>query len=231
MEEKAIMKKISKFKSQNLNFGFKIPMLLLCTLQCLLFTTAYASTAGDVVSDIQKKFSAIKDVKGTFSQTSYLKDLEKTEKYSGTFYIKKPYAIMWEYKSPRDEKVFVNNTVTWIYKKAQNQAIKTRFSKETYSQVPIALLSSLDDLSTNFDISNADQDHLNLKPKKQMGTIREIIVETSPGSFPVKSLTAIDQYGNIIMIELRDIKINSGLEDSLFIFNPPPGVEVFDMSQ
>lgn len=206
-------------------------MLLLCTLQCLLFTTAYASTAGDVVSDIQKKFSAIKDVKGTFSQTSYLKDLEKTEKYSGTFYIKKPYAIMWEYKSPRDEKVFVNNTVTWIYKKAQNQAIKTRFSKETYSQVPIALLSSLDDLSTNFDISNADQDHLNLKPKKQMGTIREIIVETSPGSFPVKSLTAIDQYGNIIMIELRDIKINSGLEDSLFIFNPPPGVEVFDMSQ
>ena len=206
-------------------------MLLLCTLQCLLFTTAYASTAGDVVSDIQKKFSAIKDVKGTFSQTSYLKDLEKTEKYSGTFYIKKPYAIMWEYKSPRDEKVFVNNTVTWIYKKAQNQAIKTRFSKETYSQVPIALLSSLDDLSTNFDISNADQDHLNLKPKKQMGTIREIIVETNPGSFPVKSLTAIDQYGNIIMIELRDIKINSGLEDSLFIFNPPPGVEVFDMSQ
>ena len=206
-------------------------MLLLCTLQCLLFTTAYASTAGDVVSDIQKKFSAIKDVKGTFSQTSYLKDLEKTEKYSGTFYIKKPYAIMWEYKSPRDEKVFVNNTVTWIYKKAQNQAIKTRFSKETYSQVPIALLSSLDDLSTNFDISNADQDHLNLKPKKQMGTIREIIVETSPGSFPVKSLTDIDQYGNIIMIELRDIKINSGLEDSLFIFNPPPGVEVFDMSQ
>jgi outer membrane lipoprotein carrier protein len=191
----------------------------------------FALSDNDIVNDIQKKFSAIKDLKGTFSQTSYLKDLEKTEKYSGTFYIKKPYAIMWEYNSPRDEKVFVNKTDTWIYKKSQKQAIKTRFSKETYSQVPIALLSSLDDLRTDFDISHADEGHLNLKPKKQMGTIREIVVETGPGSFPVRSLTAIDQYGNIIMIELGDIKINSGLEDSLFTFNPPPGVEVFDMSQ
>jgi len=234
MEEEAIMKKLSGDSSQQSAKKFVALLLftfLLVTCFLSFVNVIHAATADDVVSDLQQKFSAIKDMKGTFSQTSYLKDLEKTEKYSGTFYIKKPYAIMWEYKSPRDEKVFVNNTVTWIYKKAQKQAIKTRFSKETYSQVPIALLSSLDDLSTNFDISHAEQGHLNLKPKKKMGTIREIIVETSPGSFPVKSLTAIDQYGNIIMLELGDIKINSGLEDSLFIFNPPPGVEVFDMSQ
>ncbi len=196
-----------------------------------LVTSVHAATTDDMVNDIQKKFSAINDLKGTFSQTSYLKDLEKTEKYAGTFYIKKPHAIMWEYKAPRDEKVFINNTDTWLYKKSRKQAIKTRFSKETYSQVPIALLSSLDDLKTDFDISHAEQGHLNLKPKKRMGTIREIIVETGSESFPVKSLSAIDQYGNIVMIEFGDIKINSGLEDSIFIFNPPPGVEVFDMTR
>jgi len=204
-------------------------LLFICHLS--LVTVIHAATVDDIVNDIQKKFSAIYDFKGTFSQTSYLKDLEKTEKYTGTFYIKKPYAIMWEYKAPRDEKVFINNTDTWIYKKSRKQAIKTRFSKETYSQVPIALLNSLDNLKTDYDISHAEQGHLNLKPKKRMGTIQEIIVETGSESFPVKSLSAIDQYGNIVMIELGDIKINSGLEDSIFIFNPPPGVEVFDMTR
>jgi len=209
----------------------KLVTILIFICHLSLVTVIHAATTDDIVNDIQKKFSAINDLKGTFSQTSYLKDLEKTERYAGTFYIKKPYAIMWEYKAPRDEKMFINNTDTWIYKKSQKQAIKTRFSKEAYSQVPIALLNSLDDLKSDFDISHAEQGHLNLKPKKQMGTIREIIVETAPGSFPVKSLTAVDQYGNIIMIELGDIKINSGLADSIFIFNPPPGVEVFDMTR
>ena len=43
--------------------------------------------------------------------------------------------------------------------------------------------------------------------------------------------TIIDTYGNIIMVELEQVKINPGLEDSLFIFNIPPGAEVFDMNK
>jgi len=60
---------------------------------------------------------------------------------------------MWEYKAPRDEKVIVNGTDTWIYKKSQKQAVRTRFSKEAYSQVPIALLNNLENLRADFDIT------------------------------------------------------------------------------
>jgi outer membrane lipoprotein carrier protein len=193
--------------------------------------SAFALSVDDMIDDIQKKFAGIHDMKGAFSQTSYLKDLEKTETYAGAFYIKKPSGIMWEYKAPRDEKVIINGTDTWIYKKSQKQAVKTRFSKEAYSQVPIALLNDLENLRADFDITLMEQDTLNLKPKHQMGFIREIILKTNSKNFPVKMLEIFDAYGNKITIALTGIKTNSGLDDSLFTFTPPPGVEVYDMGQ
>ena len=72
---------------------------------------------------------------------------------------------------------------------------------------------------------------LNLVPKRKMGFIKMLVLETVSGDFPIKMFTIIDTYGNIIMIELENIKTNPGLEDSLFIFKTPPGVEVFDMSR
>ena len=52
-----------------------------------------------------------------------------------------------------------------------------------------------------------------------------------PDGFPIKMFTIIDTYGNIIMIELKEIKTNLGLDISTFIFKVPQGAEVFDMSK
>ncbi len=210
---------------------FFIFFLLLLTLHSSLFTLVYAATVDDIVKDLQKKFSEIKDLKGTFNQTSYLKDLEKTEIYSGTFFMKKPDRIMWSYKAPRDEKIFITGNDTWIYKKSRNQALKSKFSKEAYSQIPIALLNSFDNLAADFEIALIDEDKLSLKPRKSSGAVREIIVRTAQRKFPIKMLKVSDIYGNVITIELLDVENNPGLDNALFVFTPPEGAEVFDMSQ
>jgi outer membrane lipoprotein-sorting protein len=68
-------------------------------------------------------------------------------------------------------------------------------------------------------------------PKRRIGFIKTLVLETGSGDFPIKMFTIFDTYGNIIMIELQDVKTNLGLDDSLFIFKTPPDAEVFDMSQ
>jgi len=196
-----------------------------------LVTVLHAATLDDVVNDLRTRLSGIQSVKGTFSQTSYLKDLEREEKYSGAFFIKKPSQLMWEYKTPRDEKVIINGTETWVYKKSEKQAIKTGFSKEAYSQVPIALLNSLENIRTDFDIALAEKDVLRLRPKHRLGFIQEIILKAGAKGFPVKTLKVFDMYGNIITIELAGVEVNPKLDDALFQFAPPPGVEVFDMNR
>jgi outer membrane lipoprotein carrier protein len=194
-------------------------------------TPVSAATLDEMVDRIQKIFSEITDLQGSFAQTSYIKDLEETQKYSGTFFLKKPSSVMWEYAKPRDEKVVIRDTDTWIYKKAENQVIKTKFTKEAYSQVPIALLSGMERIRDDFALSVPEENALQLVPKQRIGFIKTIVMEVVPGDFPVKTFTVIDTYGNIIMIELSGVKINPGLDDSLFIFTPPPGAEVYDMSK
>lgn len=203
------------------------------TLIILFMPTITASAAGvdETVEMIQKKFETIKEIKGTFSQTSYIKDLEETQEFSGTFFLIKPDLMMWEYKSPRDEKIVINGTETWIYKRSQNQVIKTTFSKESYSQVPIAILQSFDNIRNDFDITMPEKNSLQLIPKQKIGFIKTLVLETRTDGFPIKMFTIIDTYGNIIMIELNEIKTNPGLDASIFIFKVPEGAEVFDMSR
>jgi outer membrane lipoprotein carrier protein len=190
-----------------------------------------ASTTNDMVDAIQKKLAKINDIKGTFSQKSYIKDLEETQHYSGTFFIKKPFYMMWQYDKPRDEKVIIRDTETWIYKRSQNQVIKTKFTKEAYSQVPIALLTSLENIKADFDITRPTESALQLVPKRRIGFIKTLVIETTSGDFPIKMFTIFDTYGNIIMIELKNVRINPGLDDSLFIFKIPSGAEVYDLTQ
>ena len=201
------------------------------TFNSLVATAASAAGVDETVEMIQKKFETIKELKGTFSQTSYIKDLEETQKFSGTFFLIKPSRMMWEYAKPRDEKVIINGTETWIYKRSQNQVIKTTFSKESYSQVPIAILQSFENIRDDFDITMPEENALQLMPKRKIGFIKTLILETATDSFPIKMFTIIDTYGNIIMIELENIKTNPGLDPSTFIFKVPQGAEVFDMSK
>lgn len=206
-------------------------LTLLFAFHSSLFTLADAGTVNDKVDALQKQLASITDITGSFSQSSYIKDIEETQKYSGTFLIKKPAFMMWEYAAPRDEKVVIRDNDTWIYKKSQNQVIKTTFSKKSYSQVPIALLLSMEKIRDDFEITMPEKNALQLVPKREIGFIKTLLIETASGNFPIKMFTIFDTYGNIIMIELSNIKTNTGLEDALFKFTVPEGAEVFDMNQ
>ncbi len=209
----------------------------LLTSNFSLLTSASAANSksqdqlSEIVDGIQKKLAGIRDIKGTFIQNSYIKDLDQKQKYTGNFFIKKPARVMWEYSSPRDEKVLIRETNTQIYKKSQNQLIKMKFSKENYNQVPIAMLESLENIWKDFDVSLTQGNALQLIPKRKTGSIKTIVLETASDDFPLKMFTIFDKYDNIIMIELDKLETNSGLDDSLFILKTPPDVEVFDMGK
>jgi len=220
-------------KAQRLK-GIKICCLLvflLVTSHWSLATVVNAADVNDIVERIQKKYAEIHDIQGMFYQTSYLKDLDRTEKYSGKFYIKKPSRLRWEYGAPRDEEVLIMGDEIWIYKKSEKQVLKSRFSKDAYSQIPIAMLESLKNLESDYKIEMTADEVLELVPRQRMGSINRLILMTGSGAFPINSFTIFDKYGNSNVIELKNLTINSGLEDSFFIFKMPSGAELFDYSR
>jgi outer membrane lipoprotein carrier protein len=192
---------------------------------CIL-PSAYATSVDVEIIKIQKAYENIKDIKGSFIQKSYIKDLKKTETFKGTFYIKRPLRMKWSYEGNNAQDVLINNDEITIYQKKEKQAFRGRFDRETYGQAPIALLSGFGSIQEEFTVSDKEGKLL-LKPKKPMGGILSIEMGLSDGTFPIRSFTVIDSYSNRITMDLRDVRINTGLEDAFFNPALPKDVKIF----
>jgi chaperone LolA len=192
-----------------------------------LTATVFASDADENISKIQKAYEGIKDLKGSFVQKSVIKDLNKTETFKGEFFIKPPLKMKWIFKGKTVQDLIINNDTVLIIKKAEKQAYKSRFDRNTYGQAPVALLSGFGNIKEEFNVSGKGGT-LILKPKKPMGNVTSIKITVSDIDFPIKSFTINDTYSNVIEIELRNVKTNTGLKDSFFELTVPKGVNVFE---
>jgi len=188
------------------------------------------ASAEDEITAIQKSYEDIKDIKGSFVQKSYIRDLKRKDTIRGQFYIKRPMKMKWEYRGENGQEVFINGDEIIMYQKKDKQAFKGTFNRDTYGQAPIALLSGFGKIREEFTASEKSG-RIVLKPRKPMGDIVSIEIEPSHEGFPIKSFTINDSYSNKIEMILSDVEINTGLEDKLFKPSLPKNVKVYDYKQ
>lgn len=199
---------------------FFVAVLMLLIIPSHLF----ASEADEAVTRIQQAYEGIKDSRGKFTQTSYVKDLKRTDTYKGQFFIKPP-KMKWEYKGDKAQTVYVTGGDIVIYQKKDNQAFRSRFDRATYGQAPIALLGGFGDIKKEFETSMKGG-LLSLKPRKPMGNITRIEIAPSESGFPIEAIAIFDTLGNRIDVRLSDVKVNTGLKDKVFEFVPPEGANI-----
>jgi outer membrane lipoprotein carrier protein len=188
---------------------------------------SYAAGLDDNIAKIQKAYEGVRDLRGSFFQKSVIRDLDRTETYQGDFFIKPPLKMKWMYKGKTAQDLIINNDTVLIVKKGENQAYKSRFDRATYGQTPVALLSGFGNIREEFTVSGKD-DTLMLLPKRPMGNITSIRITLSDTAFPIRSFVITDTYSNEIHVELKHVRINTGLQDSLFDLTLPKGMHVFE---
>lgn len=188
-----------------------------------------SSAADPVVEKIRKAYEGIKDVKGSFVQKSRIRDLDRTDTFRGTFMIKMPARMRWQYLGEDKQQIeaIINGDEMIIYQKKEKQAFRGRFDRETYGQAPIALLSGLGNIEKEFDIGRKNG-RLLLAPKKPMGSILSIDITPSDEAFPIASLTITDQRGNRVDITFKEVSVNTGMADRAFDFSLPKGVSMYE---
>ncbi|MBE0426142.1 MAG: outer membrane lipoprotein carrier protein LolA [Nitrospirae bacterium] len=218
---------MSNIMVKHLKVNILIPAFSILIFSVLLFTLSAASAAQDEVKKIQKAYEDIKDMSGSFIQKSYIKDLNRTDIFTGQFFIKMPMKMKWDYKGEDPQEVSINNDEIIIYQKKEKQAFRSKFDRETYGQAPIALLGGFGKIQEEFLVSGKN-DKLLLKPKKPTGNIVSIEIILSEHGFPISSFIIYDLYSNRIEIALKDIKINTGIEDKMFEISFPEGVSIYE---
>lgn len=182
----------------------------------LLFNFCYAQ---DAIVKLENAYKNINDANGSFMQTSYIKELNKNQQFKGVFFIKGN-KIRWQYIGEFPQTIYLNNKTLTIYDKKRKQAIISEFNEEKYGQLPLALLSRMADLKKDFEVKEKSDSTIILIPKSKMGNVKSIEITLTEAEFPVKSMKIIDAMENIVKIDLKDVKINTSLKNSLFLFTP-----------
>jgi len=207
-----------------------ISVLFLCLAGTIFPQVSFSSDIDNNIEKIQKAYKKIRDMKGSFIQKNTIKDLNKSNTYKGQFFIRQPFRMAWMYIGKAEQDIYINNDTVLIYKRGDKQAYRGKFDRTTFGQTPVALLSGFGDIKQEFTISGSGNSLL-LKPKNPLGTVTSITITLSDDDFPIKSFVIQDGRSNVIEIELKDVKLNTDLKDSLFEFSLPKNVKIYEYNQ
>jgi outer membrane lipoprotein carrier protein len=201
----------------------KIVQLLIGLLSGILVClTVVADDASDLVS----RLSAYETAQGEFTQTLVDAKGELIQESSGTFSVKKPGRFYWETKTPFPQ-ILVSNLVSiWLYDPDLEQ-VTIRPYKQSIDQSPALLLSgNVQEITTNYSIKKSDDLPLvfTLIPKTNTGTFTELQLVFDDAI--ILSMLLKDSLQQTTTFIFHQLKINDPIADTLFQFEPPPGVDV-----
>ena len=198
-----------------------------------LLARAESPDLEQVISQIQTTYEGIQDLSARFHQVSRLKSSGTREESSGSLLMKKPGMMRWEYKSPEARSIVSDGKSLYIYSPRDHQVIVQETSK-AFSSLAVDLLTGMGRLKEDFRIQWGKTQEkarkgsllLELKPIQLQSQVQLVLIEVHPETFMVERIVLKDPYSNTTDLTLKRVKTNTGLQDHLFAFTPPPGTEV-----
>jgi outer membrane lipoprotein carrier protein len=85
-----------------------------------------------------------------------------------------------------------------------------------------------DDFDVTLEGEKENQFELGLLPKKGEGELGRLRLVVERTSYDIVGAEIRDPLGNITRLRFSDVKRNTGIEDGIFRFEAPPGVDVVD---
>jgi outer membrane lipoprotein carrier protein len=185
-----------------------------------------AQTHG-VVERIQTFYEGTRDLQGHFFQRVELA-MGQVEEARGTFYLKRPGMMRWEYERPERRLFVTNGSTLWAYTPTDRQVI-VQDLKAAVTSIPFDFLMGAGKLTDQFVVQEivvcGDCYHLVLTPRRPDPHLRKVEMEVEAATLYIKSLSFHDPYDNWTVMHFSDLRINSDLPADLFSFVPPPGVK------
>lgn len=213
---------------------------------CWLFITilSLASLASAQQVDIKRlaarvdeHYNQLKSFKSAFTEVYQGPGISRTE--SGTLWLKKPGRMRWEYHVPHEKLFLINSDHAYFYVTGEQQARKTPVKNLDDFRSPLRYLlgktkleKELDGLSLAPDITPLEQGDIVLRgvPKMMKDRVSSVILEISPSN-QIRRIVINGVDDTVTDFRFSQIEENVPVQDSLFRFTPPPGVQTLEDSQ
>ncbi len=207
----------------------KITVVVL--LACLMPVAVWAET---ITADIQKQYQMLESFTASFVQKLTNAATKEVELRSGTIAFVKPRKIRWETTTPEKELLLVGENVVWDYFPEEKVAYKYAVGQVLQSKTMLRFISGEANLEEDFVIENQGDDNgrikLKLIPKEPESNLVLAYGWVHPKTKLLSKVLIVDFFGNGNELELDGLVMNTKLNQDMFTFVPPKGVEVEDSS-
>ena len=234
-------KKMIKFIF-NTNKLFTATQIVLCLILSLLAWPCFAFSeelpaVGGIAQKLQSTYEKTKDLKANFIQEATLTSVKKTQREEGRVYFKNPKNMLWEYSNPRGKKLVINSNTAWLYLAKEKVAYKQKSESIFQSKFLINFFAGSGKIQDDFVIKHAapkaqDKDGnylLVLIPREKTAACNSVMLTVDKNNFYILQVSFDDVMGNSTTLKFSNIFINTGVAQKMFQFQPPAGVQIFEM--
>jgi len=189
----------------------------------------------DIIQKVESRY-AVSGFSAFFFQASTIKAMEITDSASGKAFFKRPDKMRWEYETPDRQTIITNGNTLWIYRPEDNQVMVGKAPSFFEDGKGFSFLSDMESVKKKFYIllekKVEDDTHvLKLLPREKTFDVSVIYLFVSTKTFEVVKIVTYNSYEDETRIEFKDIRFKQKLDESLFNFNIPEGVEVLHLDE
>jgi len=223
---------------------------LLCTMILLFIVAAFMpgikigvqiATAGSnpsldqILEGMEKRYANSK-ISAKFLQESTIKAMEITDFASGRVYVRHPGMMRWEYEKPDKQVIITDGYKLWVYRPEDNQVMTGGAPEFFRDGRGASFLSDIKLIRKKFKIELLESKtnvfyELKLTPLEKNMDVTDIRLAVSKENFTVLRVVTYNFYGDATRIELLNTKFNVQLDDDLFSFEIPEGVDVLKIDE
>jgi outer membrane lipoprotein carrier protein len=193
--------------------------------------------AGASAHAVDEHYNHLKTFKAAFTEIYRGNGISRSE--SGTLWLKKPSRMRWEYHVPREKLFLIDSQSAYFYVTGDRQAKKTPVKNLDDIRSPLRYLlgktkleKELEGLSLAPDLTPLQPGDIVLRgvPKVMKDRVAAVILEVS-AAHQIHRIVIHGVDSTITDFRFSQIEENVPVQDSLFRFTPPPGVETIEDSQ
>ena len=195
----------------------------------LLGLLSYSSLgSANALDDLQRFFTEISTFEAEFDQVILDEDFIILEESSGRVTIVRPNKFRWDYAAPFEQQIIGDGAKVWIYDIDLEQ-VTVRNMAAAMGNTPAVLLAGRGKLAETYDIHDLGiqgaSNWVRLSPKQSDdSSFDDIRLGFDHGQLRVLEL--VDGFGQTTRITLRKMLENPVINDQIFEFTPPTGVDV-----
>lgn len=199
-------------------------------LSLAIAVPAFSATAEEIWSAYEKRWATTRSYSASFRQTIEIAGVDGTVESAGMFYFARPDRMRWDYFEGQRQTVVGDGANVWIYQPDLEQVYRVDYGTAFGSGGLVALLAGREGLSHRYRTTLLDAGtstiQIRLIPSEGAGEMLDLTL--AAGTMDLVKVRVTDPAGSVTVVDFEGPTRNAAVDDNLFHFTPPAGVDIID---